>query len=151
MQAEEKRRKLLNTSCAEDLRYRERSTVERVNARLKDEFGGRMIRVRGHAKVMCHPMFGILSLAVNQILRLIQQTVFCPWRRVDRGTKATRVAACPQIATRQESPCSSGVKTRRALLQMRCRCLPRPLRTNCQSWGIFQEALGLGAHVRFVR
>ena len=63
---------MLYTSYAEDVRSRERSTVERINARLKDEFGGRMIRVRGHAKVMCHPMFGSLSLAANQILRLIQ-------------------------------------------------------------------------------
>ena len=34
----------------EHLRYRERTTVERVNGRLKDEFGARQIRVRGHAK-----------------------------------------------------------------------------------------------------
>ena len=47
---------------AEAIRYNERSTVERVNARLKDEFGGRVVRVRGHAKVMCHLMFGILAL-----------------------------------------------------------------------------------------
>ena len=46
LQAEEKRCNLLNYRCAEDLRYRERTTVERVNARLKDEFGGRTIRVR---------------------------------------------------------------------------------------------------------
>ena len=32
-----------------------------MNARLKDEFGGRVIRVRRHAKVMCHLMFGILG------------------------------------------------------------------------------------------
>jgi len=72
LQAEEKRRKLLNFSYAEDVRYHERTTVERVNARLKDEFGGRTIRVRGHAKVMCHLMFGIVALAADQILRLIQ-------------------------------------------------------------------------------
>jgi hypothetical protein len=71
LQAEEKRRKLLNYSFAEDVRSRERTTVERVNARLKDEFGGRMIRVRGNAKVMCHLMFGIVALASDQILRLI--------------------------------------------------------------------------------
>ena len=62
---------LLGFASAEDLRYRERTTVERVNARLKDEFGGRMIRVRGHAKVMCHLMFGIVALAADQILRLV--------------------------------------------------------------------------------
>ena len=71
VRVEEKRRKLLGYNFAEDLRYRERTTVERVNARLKDEFGGRMVRVRGNAKVMCHLMFGIVALAADQILRLI--------------------------------------------------------------------------------
>jgi hypothetical protein len=56
----------------EDVRYNERSTVERVNGRLKDEFGGRMVRVRGHAKVMCHLMFGILALPVDQLMRFIE-------------------------------------------------------------------------------
>jgi hypothetical protein len=71
LQAEAKRQELLNFNYAEGVRYRERTTVERVNARLKDEFGGRTIRVRGHAKVMCHLMFGIVALAADQILRLI--------------------------------------------------------------------------------
>ncbi len=71
LQAEEKQLKLLNVKNAQDVRYRERTTVERVNARLKDEFGGRMIRVRSHAKVMCHLMFGIVALAADQILRLV--------------------------------------------------------------------------------
>jgi hypothetical protein len=71
LQAEQKRCRFLGYRSAEDVRYNERTTVERVNARLKDEFGGRMIRVRGHAKVMCHLMFGILALAADQILRLV--------------------------------------------------------------------------------
>jgi hypothetical protein len=71
LQAEEKRCKLLGYRCAEEVRYHERTTVERVNARLKDEFGGRIIRVRGHAKVICHLMFGIVALAADQILRLV--------------------------------------------------------------------------------
>ena len=71
LQTEAKRQKLLNFDYAEDVRYRERTTVERVNARLKDEFGGRSVRVRGNAKVMCHLMFGIVALAADQILRLI--------------------------------------------------------------------------------
>ena len=57
---------------AEKVRYRVRSTSERVNSRLKDEFGGRMIRVRGAVKVMAHLMFGILALTVDEILRLVQ-------------------------------------------------------------------------------
>jgi hypothetical protein len=71
LQAEAKRCKLLNFNYAENVRYNERTTVERVNARLKDEFGGRTVRVRGNAKVMCHLMFGIVALAADQILRLV--------------------------------------------------------------------------------
>ena len=51
-------------------RTRERSTVERVNGRLKDEFGGRYLRVRGPGKVLCQLMFGILALTVEQLMRL---------------------------------------------------------------------------------
>ena len=56
---------------AKQVRYRERSTVERVNSRVKDEFGARQVRVRGHAKVLCHLMFGIVALTVDQVLRLV--------------------------------------------------------------------------------
>ncbi len=53
----------------EKARYRERTAAERVYARLKDEFGGRWVRVRGAAKVMAHLMFGVLALTADQILR----------------------------------------------------------------------------------
>lgn len=56
---------------AEAQRYKERTGAERANARVKDDFGGRHIRVRGHAKVMLHLMFGILALTVDQLLRLL--------------------------------------------------------------------------------
>jgi transposase len=52
-------------------RYKERSTAERVNSRLKDEFGALMIRVRGHAKVMTHLMFGVIALTVDQLVRFV--------------------------------------------------------------------------------
>lgn len=54
----------------ESVRYRIRSGVERTNARLKDEFGGRHVRVRGHAKVFSHLMLGVLALTVDQLMRL---------------------------------------------------------------------------------
>jgi hypothetical protein len=54
----------------ERTRFRERTTIERVFSRLKDEFGGRFVRVRGAAKVMAHLMFGLLALTADQILRL---------------------------------------------------------------------------------
>jgi hypothetical protein len=53
----------------ERVRYRERTAAERVYARLKEEFGGSTIRVRGWCKVMAHLMFGILALTADQILR----------------------------------------------------------------------------------
>jgi hypothetical protein len=55
----------------EDTRYRQRSSAERVNANLKDNCGGNHVRVRGAAKVFCHLMFGILVVAVEQIMRLV--------------------------------------------------------------------------------
>lgn len=57
-------------SWAEADRYKERTMIERVNGRLKDEFGGRYVRVRGAAKVMAHLMFGVLALTADQLLRL---------------------------------------------------------------------------------
>jgi hypothetical protein len=48
---------------AQRRRFGERSASERVNARLKDCFGGRNVRVRGAAKVMCHLMFGVIAVA----------------------------------------------------------------------------------------
>lgn len=52
-------------------RYKERTTIERVFARLKEEFGGRTVRVRGPAKVMTSLLFGIIALTADQLLRLI--------------------------------------------------------------------------------
>ena len=55
----------------EPQRYKERTTVERVFARLKDEFGARTVRVRGSAKVMTSLLFGIIALTADQLLRLV--------------------------------------------------------------------------------
>ena len=55
----------------QQVRFRERTAVERVYGRLKEEFGGQFVRVRGWAKVMAHLMFGILALTADQILKLI--------------------------------------------------------------------------------
>jgi hypothetical protein len=54
------------------VRFRERTVVERVYGRLKEEFGGQFVRVRGWAKVMAHLMFGILALTADQILRWME-------------------------------------------------------------------------------
>jgi hypothetical protein len=53
------------------LRFRERTTAERGNSRLKDNFGSRHLRVRGHAKAHLHVMFGILALFADQWLKFV--------------------------------------------------------------------------------
>lgn len=51
--------------------YNGRSVAERANSQLKDNFGGRTVRVRGAAKVSTHLWFGILALTASQFLRLL--------------------------------------------------------------------------------
>ena len=57
---------------ADAIRYNERTVAERSNARLKDEFGGNTLRVKGSTKVMGHLMFGVLALSADQLMRLRQ-------------------------------------------------------------------------------
>ena len=68
--AERARRRLIKVPDPRDLTYNERTTAERANARIKDEFGGRHLRVRGHLKAFCHLMFGVVALAADSIVRL---------------------------------------------------------------------------------
>jgi len=68
---EAKRLRRVGHRMAEHVRYGERSTAERVNGGLKDNHGGRTVRVRGPDKVMCHLMFGVLSFTVLQLVRLV--------------------------------------------------------------------------------
>ena len=71
LEAEGKRCQRVGHKTAEAMRYNGRGTVKRVSARVKDEFGGRDVRVREHAKVMCHLMFGILALTANQVIGMV--------------------------------------------------------------------------------
>lgn len=52
---------------AQARRFGERSASERVNSLLKDRYGGRWVRVRGAAKVMCHLMFGLVALTATAL------------------------------------------------------------------------------------
>ena len=52
-------------------RYKIRSTAERANSRLKEDFGANNVMVKGHAKVSLHLMFGVITLFSDQLLRLI--------------------------------------------------------------------------------
>ena len=54
----------------EKQRYNERSVVERFNGRLKEEFGGSNVMVKGAEKVMMHLMFGVLSIFADQLIKI---------------------------------------------------------------------------------
>lgn len=54
------------------VRFRQRTSVERVYSALKDNHGGRFVRVRGAAKVFAHLMFGVLVITANQLLHLLE-------------------------------------------------------------------------------
>ena len=71
LKREKRARRTLGLVFPEERRYVVRSGSERVNGRLKDEFGGRHVRVRGYDKVLAHLMFGVTVLAASQLIRLI--------------------------------------------------------------------------------
>lgn len=52
------------------LRFRARTEAERINSHLKDDYGGRYVRVRGAVKVMSHLMFGVLALTAMRLVSL---------------------------------------------------------------------------------
>ena len=71
LKQEKKARRTLGLVFPEERRYVVRSGSERINGRLKDEFGGRHVRVRGYDKVLAHLMFGMTVLTASQLMRLI--------------------------------------------------------------------------------
>jgi len=71
LEDEAKARRTLNWAPAEKIRYNARTTAERANARLKDEFGACNVRVRGYTKVACHLMFSVLVLAADQLMKIV--------------------------------------------------------------------------------
>jgi hypothetical protein len=52
-------------------RYKIRTCVERVFARLKEDFGLMNVMVRGPDKVMTHAMFAVLAFTADQLMKLV--------------------------------------------------------------------------------
>jgi len=65
-----RRKDIIPFDPATERRYRERTVAERGNSRLKDEFGLRHLRVRGHPKAHLHNMLGLIALFADQALKL---------------------------------------------------------------------------------
>jgi len=64
-------REVIPLAPHEAARYKERTVAERFNSRLKEEFGGSNVMVRGAQKVGLHLMFGVIALFADQLLKLI--------------------------------------------------------------------------------
>ena len=64
-------REVLPMAPHEAIRYNERTVSERFNNRLKEEFGGKNVRVRGYEKVKLHLMFGVITLFADQLIKLV--------------------------------------------------------------------------------
>lgn len=64
-------REVIPLAPHEAVGYRERTVAERFNSRLKEEFGGGSVMVRGAQKVGLHLMFGVIALFADQLLKLI--------------------------------------------------------------------------------
>jgi len=66
-----RRKEVIPMAPHEAARYKERTVAERFYSRLKEEFGGGNIMVRGAQKVGLHLMFGVIALFADQLLKLI--------------------------------------------------------------------------------
>jgi hypothetical protein len=64
-------KEVISMAPHEAQRYKIRSSAERANSRLKEDFGANNVMVRGHGKVTQHLMFGIITLFADQLLRLL--------------------------------------------------------------------------------
>jgi hypothetical protein len=62
----------INMPDPDDRIYNERTAAERVNGAIKDDYGGRHLRVRGHLKVFCHLMFGVAAFTASCLLKLFE-------------------------------------------------------------------------------
>ena len=70
--------------------------MERVNAWIKDDFGGRTIRVRGAVKVMAHLMFGVLAVTVEQPIKIDDMTAHADSRFIGAQRAALEGRVRPQ-------------------------------------------------------
>ena len=66
-------REVIPLAPHEAARYRERTVTERFNSRLKEEFRGGNVMVRGGKQVGLHLLFGVIALFADQLLKLISR------------------------------------------------------------------------------
>ena len=97
----------------------ERSSVERMNGRLKDKFGARHLRVRGNGKAFCYCFaeFGIARATLLparlrsrwRMARTRSETRFRCYRRIGTGASSwPRWAACGACGRASTAACQCG-------------------------------------------
>lgn len=64
-------KEVISMAPHEAVRYKIRSSAERANSRLKEDFGANNVMVKGHSKVSLHLMLGVITLFSDQLLRLL--------------------------------------------------------------------------------
>jgi len=88
LETEARARKVAGYQLAEDTRYNERIAAERVNARLKDEFGARNVRVRGHVSMgvryVEQALAGLLGSDMEQKGPDVSRLRHLIWKRLRR-------------------------------------------------------------------
>jgi hypothetical protein len=62
----------INMADPDDRIDNERTAAECVTGAIKDDDGGRHLRVRGHLKVFCHLMFGVVAFTASCLLKLFE-------------------------------------------------------------------------------
>lgn len=70
-EAEKERKKCVGFKTAEDKRYKARLPKERFNGMYKEYHGGNNIFYKGHSKVFCHVMFGVLTFTASTLINLL--------------------------------------------------------------------------------
>ncbi len=76
-------------SPAEARRYNERTAVERIIGHLRDEHGGRHVRVHGPVKV-AHQAFGLLVIVTEQMLKMFAHAMLT--HRTPQDSSSSRLS-----------------------------------------------------------
>ena len=108
----------------------ERTAAERVNGSIKDDYGGRHLRVRGPVKVFCHLMFGIVAFTASCLFNLFKpQPHPSPARSSDTIKLTQRYVFCKRLNTsrsalRKSTPRQAGGHATVAAVQVKAICAP---------------------------
>ena len=59
--------------------------IERGNSELKDNYGARHVRVKGHDKVYTHLMFGVFARTVKWLFNMLNYKYLSCFKKINIG------------------------------------------------------------------